>query len=163
MWQYSVITLRKNHHCVFWLPCSCFTKRINYYHTPDTRGVKELQTCNNSCHKLPYSVRYVYLFLWEVSRTGKNRSAAYLCLLHINESNKTKSNQQFDEGKTDQMAEWYRASASGSVDLGFDSESGQTNDLKIGFHSFPAWRSANKRQCGERAGKFTCCAVGKGT
>ena len=26
-----------------------------------------------------------------------------------------------------QMAEWYRASASGSVDLGFDSESGQTN------------------------------------
>ena len=38
----------------------------------------------------------------------------------------------------DQMAEWYRASASGSVDLGFDSESGQTNDLKIGIHSFPA-------------------------
>ena len=29
-------------------------------------------------------------------------------------------------------------SASGSVDLGFDSESGQTNDLKIGIHSFPA-------------------------
>ena len=39
---------------------------------------------------------------------------------------------------TDQMAEWYRASASGSVDFGFDSESGQTNDLKIGIHSFPA-------------------------
>ena len=39
---------------------------------------------------------------------------------------------------TDQMAEWYRASASGSVDLGFDSESGQTNDFKIGIHSFPA-------------------------
>ena len=37
-----------------------------------------------------------------------------------------------------QMAEWYRASASGSVDLGFDSESGQTNDFKIGIHSFPA-------------------------
>ena len=37
-----------------------------------------------------------------------------------------------------QMAEWYRASASGSVDLGFDSESGHTNDLKIGIHSFPA-------------------------
>ena len=33
------------------------------------------------------------------------------------------------------MAEWYGASASGSVDLGFDSESGQTNDLKIGMHS----------------------------
>ena len=28
--------------------------------------------------------------------------------------------------------------ASGSVDLGFDFESGQTNDLKIGIHSFPA-------------------------
>ena len=39
---------------------------------------------------------------------------------------------------TDQMAEWYRASASGSVDLGFDSASGQTNDFKIGIHSFPA-------------------------
>ena len=38
----------------------------------------------------------------------------------------------------DQMAEWYRASASGSVDLGFDSESGRTNDFKIGIHSFPA-------------------------
>ena len=30
---------------------------------------------------------------------------------------------------TVQMAEWYRASAFGSVDLGFDSESGQTNDF----------------------------------
>ena len=39
---------------------------------------------------------------------------------------------------TDQLADWYRAYASGSVDLGFDSESGQTNDLKIGIHSFPA-------------------------
>ena len=39
---------------------------------------------------------------------------------------------------TDQMAEWYRVSASGSVDLGFYSESGQTNDFKIGFHSFSA-------------------------
>ena len=38
-----------------------------------------------------------------------------------------------------------RVSASGLVDLGFNSESGQTNDLKIGIHSFPA------------------CAVGKGT
>ena len=37
----------------------------------------------------------------------------------------------------DQMAEWYRASASGSADLGFGSESGQTNDVKIGIHSFP--------------------------
>ena len=40
--------------------------------------------------------------------------------------------------KTDQMAEGYRVSASGSVDLGFDSESGQTNDFKIGIYSFPA-------------------------
>ena len=40
--------------------------------------------------------------------------------------------------RTDQMAEWYRASASGSVDWGFDSESGQTNDFKIGIYSFPA-------------------------
>ena len=39
---------------------------------------------------------------------------------------------------TDQMAEWCGASASGSVDLGFDSESGQSNDFKIGIHSFPA-------------------------
>ena len=31
-----------------------------------------------------------------------------------------------------------RASASGAVRLEFDSESGQTNDLKIGTHSFPA-------------------------
>ena len=36
------------------------------------------------------------------------------------------------------MAEWYGASASGSVDLGFDSESGQITDFKIGIHSFPA-------------------------
>ena len=34
--------------------------------------------------------------------------------------------------------EWYGASASGSVDLGFDSESGKTNDFKIAIHSFPA-------------------------
>ena len=43
-----------------------------------------------------------------------------------------------DEAHTDQMAEWYGASASGSVDLGFDSESGQINDFNIGIHSFPA-------------------------
>ena len=39
---------------------------------------------------------------------------------------------------TDQMAEWYGAPASGSVDLEFDSESGQTNYFKIGIRSFPA-------------------------
>ena len=47
------------------------------------------------------------------------------------------------------MAKWCRTSVSGSVDLGFDSESDQTNDLKIGIHSFPARRSAFKGQCGE--------------
>ena len=31
-----------------------------------------------------------------------------------------------------------RASTSGSVDSGFDSELGQTNDVKIGIHSFHA-------------------------
>ena len=36
------------------------------------------------------------------------------------------------------MAEWLRAYASGSVNFGFDSELGQTNNLKIGIHSFPA-------------------------
>ena len=61
------------------------------------------------------------------------------------------------------MAKWYRASVSWAVNSGFDSESGQTNNFKIGIHSFPAWRSALKGQCGEQAGKFTCCAVGKGT
>ena len=45
---------------------------------------------------------------------------------------------------------------------GFDSESGQTNDFNVGIYSFPAWRSAFKRHCGEQDGKFTC-AVGKGT
>ena len=40
--------------------------------------------------------------------------------------------------QTDQMAEWYRASASGSVDLEFHSDSGQRNDFKIGIHRFPA-------------------------
>ena len=61
----------------------------------------------------------------------------------------TTSNQCIRKIETDQMAEWYRASASGSVDLGFDSESGQTNDLKIGIQSFPAWRSAFKGKSGE--------------
>ena len=59
------------------------------------------------------------------------------------------------------MAEWYRASASGSVDLGFDSESGQTNDSKIGIHSFPAWRSAFKGQCGESRQVYLLCRLGK--
>ena len=48
-------------------------------------------------------------------------------------------------------------SASGSVDLGFDSESGQTNDLNIGIHSFPALRSACKEQCGESRQVYLLC------
>ena len=59
-----------------------------------------------------------------------------------------------------------RASALGAVvacRLGFDSESGQTNDFKFSIHSFPAWRSALKGQCGEQAGKLICCAVGNNT
>ena len=50
-----------------------------------------------------------------------------------------------------------------SCGLEFDSESGQTNDFNIGIHSFPASRSALKGQCEEQAGKFTSCAVWKGT
>ena len=61
------------------------------------------------------------------------------------------------------MAEWYGASVSESVDLGFDSESGQTNDFKIGIRSFPACRSAFKGQCEEQAGKFSCFTIGKST
>ena len=50
----------------------------------------------------------------------------------------------------------------GSSTLGLNSESGQTNDFKIGIHSFSAGRSALKGQCAKQARKFTCCAVGKG-
>ena len=44
--------------------------------------------------------------------------------------------------------------------LEFDSESGQTNDFKIGIHSFPAWSSTIKEQWAKQAGKFTCYEVG---
>ena len=44
----------------------------------------------------------------------------------------------------DQMSKWDRASGSCSVDSGFDSESRQTDDLKICICSFPAG------QCGAR-------------
>ena len=62
----------------------------------------------------------------------------------------------------DQMAEWYRASAFESVDMGFDSESGQTNDLKLVFTA-SLLDVQRLRDRVEKAGKFTCCAVGKGT
>ena len=64
------------------------------------------------------------------------------------------------EGLTAQMAEGYGASVSWAVDSGLIPS--RVKPIKIGIHSFPAWRSALKRQCGEQAGKFTC-AVGKGT
>ena len=51
----------------------------------------------------------------------------------------------------------------GCCRLGFNSKSDQTNDFKIRSHSFPAGRSALKGQYGAQAGKFTCCAFGKGT
>ena len=60
------------------------------------------------------------------------------------------------------MAEWYRASVSGSVDLGFDSESGQTNDFKLVFTA-SLLDVQHLRDSVEKDGKFTCYAVGKGT
>ena len=60
------------------------------------------------------------------------------------------------------MAE--RASASGDVvacRFGFDSESGQTNDFKIGIHSFPgraAWVKLNRLRSG--IGRF-CSSIYK--
>ena len=61
------------------------------------------------------------------------------------------------------MAEWYGAFVSWAVDSGLIPSRVKPIPLKIGIHSFSAWRSALKGQCGEEAGKFTCCAVGKGT
>ena len=55
---------------------------------------------------------------------------------------------------TDQMAEWYGASASESVDLGFDSESGQTNDFKIGIFTASLLDVQHLRDSVEKAGKF---------
>ena len=57
-----------------------------------------------------------------------------------------------------------RASASQSVDPEFIPlvESYQKT-LRNGIRSFPAWRSAFKRGCGEQAGKFACCVLGQGT
>ena len=49
----------------------------------------------------------------------------------------------------------------GSCRLGFYLESSQASDFNFGSKSFPASRSALKRQYVEQAGKFTC-AVGKG-
>ena len=56
-----------------------------------------------------------------------------------------------------------RASASEAVDLGVIPSRVKTNNFQVAIHRFPAGRSALKGQCGDQAGKFTCCAVGKGT
>ena len=54
--------------------------------------------------------------------------------------------------------------ASQSVDLGFISlVESYKKSLKNGIYSFPAWRSAFMRGCGEQAGKFVCCVLGQGT
>ena len=50
-----------------------------------------------------------------------------------------------------------------SCRLWFDSKSGQTKEYTFAIQSFRAWRSALKGQCEEQGGKFTSCAVGKGT
>ena len=50
-----------------------------------------------------------------------------------------------------------------SSGLWSNSESCQTNDFKIGIHSFPALRSVLKGHCGEQAGEFACCTGKKGT
>ena len=57
-----------------------------------------------------------------------------------------------------------RAFASQSVDMRFIPfvESYQKT-LKNGIYSFPAWRSAFMRSCGEQTGKFACCVFGQGT
>ena len=56
-----------------------------------------------------------------------------------------------------------RASASRSVDLGFNSlvEPFQKT-LKNGIHGFPALRLAFTGGCGEQAGNV-CCVLGQGT
>ena len=60
------------------------------------------------------------------------------------------------------MAEWYRASASGSVDLRFDPSRVKIMTLKLLFTA-SLLDVLHLRDSVEKAGKFTCCAVGKGT
>ena len=57
-----------------------------------------------------------------------------------------------------------RASASQLVELGFIPlvESYQKT-IKNGIHSFPAWRTASRENCGEQADKFAGCVLGQGT
>ena len=48
-----------------------------------------------------------------------------------------------------------------SCRLGFDSKSGQTNDFKIGIHSFPAWRSALKDSVESKLASLLVVPLGK--
>ena len=64
--------------------------------------------------------------------------------------------------KTDQMAEWYKVSASGSVDLSLIPSRVKPMTLKLVFTA-SLLDVQHLRGCVEKAGKFTCCAVGKGT
>ena len=60
------------------------------------------------------------------------------------------------------MAEWYGASASGSVDLGSISHSAfKPMTLKLVFTA-SLLNVQHLRDSVEKAGKFTCCAVANG-
>ena len=65
--------------------------------------------------------------------------------------------------RTAQMAEWYRASALGAVDLGLIPSRVKPMTLKLVFTAFLLDAEQLKGHCREPAGTFTCCAVGKGT
>ena len=54
-----------------------------------------------------------------------------------------------------------RASASISVDLGFDSVSGQTNDLKICVRIFPFGSSASRGTVGSKPASMLFVSLGK--
>ena len=60
------------------------------------------------------------------------------------------------------MAEWYRAHASKSVDLGLIPSRVKPMTLKLVFTA-SLLDVQHLRDSVEKAGKFTCCAVGKGT
>ena len=56
-----------------------------------------------------------------------------------------------------------RASALGAVDLGFIPSQVKPVTLKLVFIASLLDAQHQREQCGEQAGKFTYCAVGKGT
>ena len=56
-----------------------------------------------------------------------------------------------------------RASASQSLDPGFNLLVESYKKTLNGVHSFPAWRLAFRGGCGEQVGKFACCVLGQGT